>query len=267
MPASCCQLAFQRSVTAAQSVSSGVGGSGGAGMGHAANADGQLVPTYFGSWTFDLPVSEVLRSASSTTSTTRPVRMILLAWVPNGVSLDTLAEDEATTKSVPPALRLEVAAKAMEIFCRLESHGVRHNDFAARNVIVSPASPAAWSLSCLPSVLMIDFNIADITTSPYYKPDQYATPPLPLNPRYRFFGNALLTFGKWWAPRRYQEMKAINGWLRTRWREEEEGFCNPPPKQKAVYDSEKYVDYLPLEPDSPVHTSESGRDYYQNGWN
>lgn len=212
--------------------------------------DGQLVPKYYGSWTFDLPVPVELRTTSGSTSPTRPVRMILMESVP-GVSIDTLLEDERKYKSIPVALRLAILAKAMETVCRLEHHGVRHNDFAPRNVIVSHTDMDSWETQ-LPAVRLIDFGVAHVTRSPYYKPNQYLTPPLPPNPRYRFYGNSMLDFGKW-LPDRLKNMWAINGWLRSMWRENEDGFENPPPIEKELYDDIKYIkEYVPIEDESPV---------------
>ena len=211
--------------------------------------DGQLAPKYYGAWTFDLPVPEEIRTAAGTSSPTRPVRMILMESVP-GVSIDSLLEDQRKYKSIPVALRLAVLAKAIEMFCRLEYHGVRQEDFAPRNVIVSHTD--GWETR-LPAVRLIDFGFAHVTRSPYYKPGQYATPYLPPNPRYRFYGNTMVEFGKW-IPDRLKNLYAINGWLRSTWREHEQGFQNPPPDLKDMYDEDEFIkEYVPMEDDSPLH--------------
>ncbi|CAK7215022.1 hypothetical protein SCUCBS95973_002334 [Sporothrix curviconia] len=221
-----------------------------------AKVDGKIVPKYYGSWTFDLPVPEVLRESSGVTSTTRPVCMILIEWIA-GISLDKIVYDERAVKSIPPALRLEILARGMENFCTLESCGVRHNDWAPRNVVVSPAS--GWETN-LPAVFIIDFNIADVTKSPYCKIGDYVHPPLPPNPRYRFWCEWMPRFGMW-IPRQYQDGHTFNGWLATRWAKEEKGFSNPPQREKDFKDSPKYYEFVTLEPDSPIRTRWSGRPY------
>ncbi|EPE05325.1 hypothetical protein F503_02064 [Ophiostoma piceae UAMH 11346] len=102
--------------------------------------DGELVPKYY-------------------------VRIILIESVPV-VSIDKLLEDERKYKSIPVALRLGVLAKAIEIICRLEYHGVRHDDFTLRNIIVSHDD--GWETR-LPTVRVIDFGVAQVTRSPYNK--------------------------------------------------------------------------------------------------
>ncbi|EPE07152.1 hypothetical protein F503_07803 [Ophiostoma piceae UAMH 11346] len=222
-----------------------------------AKADGRLVPKYYGSWTFNLPVPDALQSfnSSSSDSTIRPVHMILMEWI-EGISIDKLLQDERTVKSIEPALRLKILAKAMEVFCMVESCGVRHNDLAPRNVVLSPAY--GWTTR-MPAVFLIDFNVADTTRSPYYQ-GKKVTPPLPINPRHRFFHHYMPEFGRW-IPRRYRKSTTFNGWLSTRWAPDEEGFLLPNPTDREYYENEVYYECVPHGPDSPLWTPGCGRPF------
>ncbi|EPE08938.1 hypothetical protein F503_04525 [Ophiostoma piceae UAMH 11346] len=222
-----------------------------------AKVDGQLVPKYYGSWTFNLPVPKALQLLGSPCpfAPTRPVRMILYEWI-KGVSIYELIKDEKTVKSIPPELRLEILAKGMEALCIIESLGVRHNDWAPRNVMVSPAS--GWTMSRLPAVFLIDFNVADLTGSPYYKRKRYLPTPLPISPRYRFFHEWMPEFGRW-IPRQYREGTIFNGWLATRWGREEDGYFSLTPEQKEYYYADDCYQFVPLRPESPPWTPGCGR--------
>ena len=219
-----------------------------------ANVDGQVVLKYYGSWTFDVPVPEALRALDTPypIDPTRPVRMVLMEWI-DGISLEKLEVDDKAAKTIAPEIRLEILAKAMENMCVIKSIGVKHNDFASRNVVVSPAT--GWTMARLPAVYIIDFNIADLTRSPYYT-RRDVPPPLPMNPRYAFRNHP--PFG-WWVPRQYRRGKPFNGWLNSRWRPEEEGYYNHTPEVRANYNADEFR-FEPVRPNSPPRPSEFGKD-------
>ena len=214
-----------------------------------AGVDGKVVPKYYGSWTFDLPVPEALQLYSTPPfDPTRFVRMILYEWI-DGVSIEKLLEDERVSKGIPPALRLEVVAKGMEALCIVESLGVKHRDFYPRNVIVSPAT--GWTMSRLPAVFLIDFNVAHLTGSPHYNRGLDLPTPLPMNPRYRFFCHYLPEFGKW-IPNEYNDSAPFNGWLASRWDQEDERFLSLSPEDKEYYLDETEYESVPIGPESPA---------------
>lgn len=228
---------------------------------HDANVDGRIVPRYYGSWTFDLPVPEKLQllgypDTKEPFEPTRPVRMVLYEWI-DGISMIELVKDESKVKSIPPEVRLEILAKGMEIVCTVEHLGVKHNDWAPRNVILSPgpaagfpASESGWTISSLPAVYLIDFNIADLTRSEHYQRDRFRPKSLPVSPRHRFFHSYMSEFYSW-VPTEYRNYKAINGWLDLRWDKEDERFFKWSPEDEEFFNDSGDYAYVSLGPESP----------------
>ncbi|GAO19197.1 hypothetical protein UVI_02063670 [Ustilaginoidea virens] len=71
----------------------------------------------------------------------RPVRMVLMEWI-SGFSMQSLI-DRQKVRHFSPEERLCILAKAMEVECYINFHGVRHGDFAPRNIMLEPTDPTA----------------------------------------------------------------------------------------------------------------------------
>jgi hypothetical protein len=125
---------------------------------------GDIVPRYFGSWTFTLPLPVV----NGTTIQRRPVRMILIEYI-DGESMR-----EAILRAIPsePTLtvldysllppeeeRLNLLARAIEAETAIMWYaGVRHGDLAPRNIMIS----RPVHVDAPVRVVLIDFNVAHV---------------------------------------------------------------------------------------------------------
>lgn len=124
---------------------------------------GSVVPRYFGSWTFSMPVGLSGRR--------RWVRMILIEYVDGECMLDTILRARGATRSKPdPGLvrvdyrllppeeeRLDILARIVESETAVWWYGgVQHGDVAPRNVIISRSG----AFNGVSRVTIIDFNAA-----------------------------------------------------------------------------------------------------------
>ncbi|KAH7324519.1 hypothetical protein B0I35DRAFT_388341 [Stachybotrys elegans] len=92
-----------------------------------ADLDGKYTPKYFGSWTFDLP-------APQQRNPTRPVRMIIIEYIP-GPSICEILDGDLASR-IPREGRLGVMAEIAEMWVQLKKAGVQHDDMAPRNVML-----------------------------------------------------------------------------------------------------------------------------------
>ncbi|KAH7019784.1 hypothetical protein EDB80DRAFT_601269, partial [Ilyonectria destructans] len=170
-----------------------------------AKVDGQLVPNYHGSWTFDLALLD---------SETRPVRMILIGWI-QGVDMYSLVQKEQVT-SFPPQQRLDILARAMEIETKLAFYGVHHRDFSPRNImLVGPFETQ------VPQVFLIDLNHSVVTSRPnskYPKP----TTTRPVSPHLRQWGGCGNEFLCWVPQPHRSRPRVFKGWLKSTWENSDE---------------------------------------------
>lgn len=178
----------------------------------AAGVDGLLAPKYYGSWTFDMPL---LGSPVAM----RAVRMVLMEWL-QGVSMYSLIESNQVTR-IPPQQRLNILAAAMEVECKVFFHGVRHGDFAPRNIMLVGSNMDTQ----VPRVFLVDFNNAACIGRPnckWKKPDTT----LPVNPRYRYWATCPNQFLPW-VPQPHRSRRSVfKGWLKTQW-EHSKDFAVP----------------------------------------
>ncbi|OAA58494.1 Protein kinase-like domain protein [Niveomyces insectorum RCEF 264] len=220
-----------------------------------AGVDGRYTPKYFGSWTFDAPIPSVRPTDSAQVGggkdypTSRPVRMILTGWI-RGTSMYSYLQTNKVN-DFPYAWRLEVLAKAIESESKLVFHGLLHNDFEPRNVLVVDAEPPATSTSAtrdVPDVYIIDFNISYVLDSPYMRPKYQRSlrPTLPGNPMHEYWNNTCENFGSW-VPVAYRRNRAaFRGWLKSRWGEAQ-GYSEPHELMKQIHDYNAEVVYIPPE--------------------
>ncbi|OAA65279.1 Protein kinase-like domain protein [Niveomyces insectorum RCEF 264] len=193
--------------------------------------DGCYSPKYHGSWTFDVPlVSAEPAGSVGEQPTSRPVRMILMEWIPGASMLSYLETNKID--SISPTRRLDILAEALESNCYLRYHRIEHGDFKPRNILL--ADSAAHSKSrpplaprtdnrnsqpasnSLPRLYIIDFNRSYILDSPCME-REYGKWDLPPNPMHMYWGVDLQCFDRW-VPDIYREReKAFRGWLKSKW--------------------------------------------------
>lgn len=194
------------------------------------NVDGVFAPKYYGSWTLNMPFKD--------SDAVRVVRMVLMEYIEGDSLHSIMANNRACPTS--PAQRLELYAKALEIECRVLSHGVLHNDLAPRNLIWErPRSGTGESSdgSNQPPIrrlLIIDFNIA-ITYSQSNCTYSLPNRPLPVSPRVRYWGGPLHTFHQWVPQPHRTRIEFFRGWLNANWADTKE-FDGPNENELKIKD-------------------------------
>lgn len=126
---------------------------------------GGFAPRYFGSWTFDLPIT------SKGVSHSRPIRMVLIEHLSGPTVRSTLAKNngdrdaDLDSSHYPEGYRLEILAQALDGFVRQNHAGVHQMDFASRNVMLverpdGEDGPVQVDNLPLPRVVLVDYNHA-----------------------------------------------------------------------------------------------------------
>lgn len=165
------------------------------------------VPTYHGSWTFDLPTDSCYTDPR-TGNHTRPVRMILIEHIDGRTMRD------MNLARTPTEYRLSVMSRMMETDSRLRHIGLNHNDISQRNIMVCgyESMPEGPTRVCI-----IDFNIAVIAERSEDAVDKklfLKKSPLPVSPVDGWWfrsGYADYEFGNWF-PDDWDE-RAWHKWL------------------------------------------------------
>lgn len=157
---------------------------------------GGIIPSYYGSYTFALPM------VSPSGHTTRSVRLILIERI-----LGTCMRDlDLTRISLPQHQRANVIAKIVDAESLLEPNGVIHGDLHPRNIILCGDDLGSASLR----VVLIDFGRSVLD----YELDPFSEAGLPISPLLRWdtrFGRHrdFVTFG--WVDWDWQQ------WLEQVW--------------------------------------------------
>ncbi|KAL2887649.1 Protein kinase-like domain protein [Ceratocystis lukuohia] len=179
-----------------------------------AGVDGSLTPKYYGSWTFDMVHPE-------TPQATRSVRMILMEWIPDSVTMHYIVEGGFRGR-MSPQHRLDILAKALEVNSKIEFYGVRHLDFAPRNVLL--VGPDVFS--CMPRVILFDFNRSSVFSQPGCIGLPYESK-LPISPQHLFWGSCPDEFERWTPYPHSVCGPVFFGWLKSCWENSTE-FDGPP---------------------------------------
>jgi serine/threonine protein kinase len=189
---------------------------------------GDIVPRYFGSWTF------FLQTVSGAAARTRPVRMILLEHIQGYTMLDAIVRAipdnmkwprKVDYSLLPPEEeRLEILGRVVEVEVALWwCAGVRHNDVSPRNVMISRTSDNSLR------VVLIDFNLAHVDG--YFERGQQSltrreTDSLPISPIERYWPGSDFTSRcefAGWIPESWHENSDVGNakaleWLVFRWK-------------------------------------------------
>ncbi|KAM5345218.1 hypothetical protein ACJ41O_011080 [Fusarium nematophilum] len=161
--------------------------------------DGLYAPKYYGSWTFETALLGEPR-------TTRSVRMV------RGVTMWSLMERRNRVHRIPPQQRLDILAEAMEVEAKVNFHGVKHADFAPRNLILVGSELERE----LPRVVLVDFNKSIVYDQPNCRYQRSSTH-LPINPQYRHWGSCDPEFVSWVPEPHRSRPPAFKGWLKKQW--------------------------------------------------
>lgn len=166
-----------------------------------------FAPKYFGSWTFDLPIT------SRGAPTSRSVRMILIERLDGTCMRDMLVQNDPDPDEpddafhYPEDYRLEVLAMALDGYSRMVYSGLDQKAFASRNVmLVASTKPSAQvpSISGLPipRVVLLDYNASVVyeLAAPSDRPQ--CRTPLPINP-----------MQLWWS----MPTNEVVGWVPSEW--------------------------------------------------
>lgn len=164
--------------------------------------DGQWLPKYHGSWTFEMDLD-----LANQPDKKREVRMILLEYIPGSSMYSILTSDQ--TDQFSPDTRMDILSRAMEMYCWLKYYGVSQNDFAPRNIMIGTDN----------RVTLIDLSHAYVTGLPN-SGTVFREQTRPDSPAERFH----VMSGEFdcWIPEKYLSGTAFDRWRETRWEGSEE---------------------------------------------
>ncbi|KAG8157927.1 hypothetical protein KVR01_012199 [Diaporthe batatas] len=176
-------------------------------------------PKYFGSWTFDLPIT------SRGVPRSRPVRMILIERL-DGVTMRSMRvrndpEEPDDAFHYPEEYRLEVLAIAMDQYARMEHSGLDHIDFADRNVmLVTSTKPSAQvpiiSGLPLPRVVLVDYHASVVHDLAAKDRRPQRRTALPINPMQRWRDMPMNEFIGWVPAEWHSTPRLKSQWLEKR---------------------------------------------------
>lgn len=182
---------------------------------------GASAPTYYGSWTFKLPIT------SKGVSQLRPVRLVLIEHL-EGSDLPSLRVQNSYSSCydpdafhLPEDYRLGVLAKAMDIHVRMIHRGLYHGDLAGCNIILTP-SPINTPLTidvnsgatAIPRVVLVDYNIATVYSYTIAGTRPWQALARPMNPMQCFWTWSAADDFEGWVPREWHNsQRLIQEWL------------------------------------------------------
>lgn len=172
--------------------------------------DGRFTPKFEGCWFFKLP----LRDAKGNT-VHREVRLILQQFIP-GDTMEALIERGEVAR-IDPKVRMDLLARLMEIFSKLDFIGVRTEDKHPRNIMLVKDAKNRWDIT------LIDFSHSRVRDLPNSK---WFTLPgrdlqLPESP-ITILGGSWPPHCSGWIPKEYDGRNKDScerslKWMRDRW--------------------------------------------------
>ncbi|ORY55892.1 uncharacterized protein BCR38DRAFT_469630 [Pseudomassariella vexata] len=171
----------------------------------------ELCTQYFGSWTFQLPITSAGKAHQ------RPVRLVLIEYIDGSPISDLFVRNMSGPRADPhldalhfdQEFRLKVIARIMEGIVRQRQVGLDQNDLAPRNVILSP-TPQPPGTHSSTRITLIDYNVAHVDK---WTKDGPQDMPLPPNPLEWFWDNNLSAFIGWTPLEWYIDPKTPQKWL------------------------------------------------------
>lgn len=192
---------------------------------------GSFAPKFYGSWTFNLPITLKARGLS----VQRPIRLILIERLCGTSIQGSRAQNNpvqgALTDShhFPEEYRLEVLARAMDGYVKQRHAGIDQNDFSGRNIVLvtnygeSEVQPEKVCGLILPRVVLVDYNNASPRND---SSDSQQADLRPMNPALKFWRKYLFEDVAGWVPGRWSDVKIQQEWMIRR-------FCRP--DQQKLY--------------------------------
>jgi hypothetical protein len=113
--------------------------------------------------------------------------------------------------SIPAETRVQLLARAFEIYAWLEYYGIDQNDFAPRNIMVDPSQGR---------VVLLDFSIAkirDLYNSKWFTRHDQPLPAGPRSPIEQWHGRWAGFDVDGWVPKNYHPAQARYDWFSNRW--------------------------------------------------
>lgn len=201
---------------------------------------GHVTPAYYGSWTFDLPIS------SGGVQQMRPVRLVLIEHlhgsnlkglqIQNGVHIRTSRD----AFHLPEEYRLEVLAQAMDAYVRALHCGVDQNDFADRNILICSKNTSIATdtvNTAIPRVVLIDYNTAIVSSWTLDGRRAEESSALPVNPMKWFWEQAIGGDFRGWVPPEWDAVrKPMQEWLVQRFGSEEQRALYAPVTEELKLD-------------------------------
>lgn len=167
---------------------------------------GALAPEYYGSWTFDIPITKNGKLQ------TRSVRLVLMECLQGTTMLKMNVRNNPNKDSwkdayhYPEEYRLEIMARALDGYVKQLHAGINFNYFAVDNLLLvannEPTAEADLIEGCffIPRVVLINYQ-----STRHYE-DTSERHPLPRNPL-SFWGCDLQLCFEGWAPREWEDNK------------------------------------------------------------
>ncbi|KAG8158484.1 hypothetical protein KVR01_011606 [Diaporthe batatas] len=198
----------------------------------------KFVPDYFGSWTFDLPITYKGESRL------RPIRMILIERLDGTTLLDALIRNDSSRVKdafhYPEEWRLEVLARAMDGFVKQQHIGVDQADFADRNVMIvtnAECDDEKVAGIPLPRVVLIDYNISYVYS--ILGDTGHIVLSAPCNPIWHFWNMELRGFVGWIPHEWFERPKLKQEWLLRRFGTDEARALYAPIPVKLEFDEDE----------------------------
>jgi hypothetical protein len=201
---------------------------------------GQVTPAYYGSWTFNLPIS------SGGVQQMRPVCLVLIEHLQGsnlkGLQIQNSAHIRASRDAfhLPEEYRLEVLAHAMDAYVRILHCGVDQNDFADRNVLICPKDTSITTdttNSGIPRVVLVDYNTAIVSSCTLDGRRAEESLALPVNPMQWFWKQAIGGDFLGWVPPEWEAVrKPMQEWLVQRFGSEEQRALYEPVTEELKVD-------------------------------
>lgn len=203
-----------------------------------AGLTGSFAPTYYGSWTFTLPIT------SRSKTQMRPVRLILIEHLSGPSIRGSLIRNDPEWECkdayhYPEEYRLEVLALAMDGCVKQMHSGVNQMDFADRNVMLVPRQPGQSDIIvaglALPRIVLVDYNAAIVYTQSRMGRQPHMDWTRPCNPMWYFWDESMDAFGGWVPPEWHRNPKFKQQWLQKRFGTEEKLKLYAPITVDLVY--------------------------------
>ncbi|TLD29058.1 hypothetical protein PspLS_03701 [Pyricularia sp. CBS 133598] len=172
---------------------------------------GDLIPKYFGSWTFEL----TLNLHQPNGQRKRHVRMILMEHVKGARNMSRMGPS-----LIPETTSLHILSRILDAEISAKNFGVEHDDVSPRNVAASFKDDNVGGPDSVDRVILLDFKIA-WSKQPALGTGGDRLPHHPVRCRWNSAGWLFRELEDWMPAewRRTRTVSAFNDWLLTQWKD------------------------------------------------